>query len=59
MEEDVNIIKKDLEVLNEFRNMLDANTMCRLVGFKGYEIINVFKSNSIIKEWLEHGKEND
>lgn len=43
----------DLEVLDEIKNLLDANTLCRLIGIKGYKVIDLFKTNKKIKEWLE------
>ena len=47
------IIREDLCVLNELKQILEPNTLCRLLGFDGYKVIEVLKTNKKIKEWLE------
>ena len=53
---DISKVDKALTVLKEFERMLDANTLCRICGVTGYKIIDIFKSNSIIKNWLENSE---
>ena len=50
---DIGIVADSLEVLANFREMLDPNTLCRICGAMGYEIIEIMKRNTAIKKWLE------
>ena len=47
------IIREDLCVLNELKQILEPNTLCRLLGFDGYKVIEVLKTNKKIKRWLK------
>ena len=45
---------KKLKALERFKELLDSNTICRVFGFKSYEIIDFFKSDDLIREVLKN-----
>lgn len=41
------------EILRIIKEKLDANTICRVFGYKGYEIIEYFTNDDLLKEELK------
>lgn len=46
-------IMRKLKALEIIKNKLDANTICRVFGHKGYEIIEYFTNDDLLKEKLK------
>ena len=47
------IIEKELKALEIIKNKLDANTICRVFGYKGYKIIKYFTDDDLLREVLK------
>ena len=45
-------LMKLLKALEIIKEKLDANTICRVFGYKGYEIIEYFTDDDLLKEVL-------
>lgn len=58
VEEDFDVIETALKALEIIKNKLDANTICRVFGFKGYDIIKYFTDDDLLKEILGNDKAN-
>lgn len=51
-------IEKDLEVLDQLSNILSADYLFRVFNYEtAKEIRDYLKSNELVKEWLEDGKQ--
>ena len=50
---DIDIVARAITGLAELKYFLDPNTLCRICGTKGYEILDILKTNETIRRLLE------
>lgn len=50
---DIDIVTKAIMDLAELKYFLNPNTLCRICGMKGYEILDILKTNETIRRLLE------